>query len=361
MDAINFNKCAFLRIVLPVFCVCSIYAAPVTAASSQTIGPPVWGCYVGVFPGWGDSETDVNSSELASLEVVSGKTVAVVPFSNNFSENSSSVSQIMAVKDSGGIPLLRLLPWSPDFGGSEGYQAQYSLQKIIDGEFDTFLAARAMEIKSLGPVMVTFGVEMNGNWFPWSGYFQGGETTTGYGDLSTADGPERYVDAYRHIVDLFDDYGASNVTWYFHANAESFPDETWNAISAYYPGDAYVDWVGVSVYGPQTEDEEWVSFTAQFQSAYYALMSMAPYKAIMIPEWGVAEYPAKGDKAEWYTNALTSLQTVFTNVRIAVVYHEQWTNDDGSVSDLRINSSQTAQTAYQESIASPYFLGTFGQ
>jgi len=29
--------------------------------------------------------------------------------------------------------------------------------------------------------MVTFGVEMNGDRFPWSGVFQGGSVTDGYG------------------------------------------------------------------------------------------------------------------------------------------------------------------------------------
>jgi hypothetical protein len=334
------------------------YAGPGVDSGNtrQNISVPDSGCYVGVFPGWGESETNVSADELAFLETIAGKGIAMTPFSNNFAENASSIRQIEAIKSYGAIPLLRLLPWSADFGGSGIYQPDYSLQKIIDGDFDSFLAARADEIKPIGPIMVTFGVEMNGNWFPWSGIFQGGETTTAYGDKSKADGPERYVDAYRHIVILFNEHGADNVTWYFHANFESIPEESWNSVSAYYPGDEYVDWVGTSVYGPQYIYEDWISFEANFQPIYSALKSIAPAKPVMIPEWGVADFPAKGSKPEWYTNALTSLQTRFTDVKIAIVYHEQWENEDHTTSDLRINSSIEAQNAYQAAIVSDYFI-----
>lgn len=157
---------------------------------SQQISPPS-GCYVGIFPGWGETETSVSAQELRSLETLVGKAFAFSPFSNNWGENMSLTAPLNEMASYGAVPMIRLLPWeSAAFGGSEAYQPEYSMQNIIDGEFDPFLLARAEEIKRFGqPVMATFGVEMNGDWFPWCGVFQGGSTTTAYGDPTKADGP----------------------------------------------------------------------------------------------------------------------------------------------------------------------------
>ena len=61
-------------------------------------------------------------------------------------------------------------------------------------------AAAAKEFDS--PLIVEFGPEMNGWWYPWNGYWNGGGETNAYGDSSLPDGPERFRDAYRHIIDV---------------------------------------------------------------------------------------------------------------------------------------------------------------
>lgn len=200
-------------------------------------------------------------------------------------------------------------------------------------------------------------LEMNGNWFPWCGVFQGGSTTTAYGDPTKADGPERYVDAFRHIVNVFRGQEVNNVTWYFHLNSPSLPETSWNAMTAYYPGDGYVDWIGVSVYGTQYRDEGWESFDTIMEAAYNELAPLLSRKPLMLPEWGVGEWPEKGDKATWYREAFNHIQSTYTEIKIAVVYHEAWQNDDGTITDLRVNSSPEALQAYQQGIRSGYFLG----
>jgi len=258
-------------------------------AQNRRIFPPDSGCYVGVFPGWGELEASVSAQQLEDFEKLSGKSVAFVPFSVFWGENYVSRQQLDEIASYGAVPLLRLMPWGEPYW-EPGYQADYSLQKIIDGDFDAFLSAWADEIKGYGkPVMVTFGVEMNGNWFPWSGVFQGGSATDGYGDPNKPDGPERYVDAFRHIITLFRDKGADNVVWYFQPNHESYPDEEWNSIDAYYPGDEYIDWVGFSLYGAQSRDDPWVGFEEVMDPIYDELTSKFPNKPLMLAEWGVME------------------------------------------------------------------------
>ena len=65
-------------------------------------------------------------------------------------------------------------------------------------------------------MLIDFALEMKGDCFPWSGYWNGGGETAGYGDPDYPDGPERYRDAYRHLVELFREERIENVTRFFH-------------------------------------------------------------------------------------------------------------------------------------------------
>lgn len=59
--------------------------------------------------------------------------------------------------------------------------------------------------------------------------------------------PREYVRAYRRIVDLMRAEGAHNIAFVWHSYAsepyKGFP------LSEWYPGDEYVDWIGISVFG----------------------------------------------------------------------------------------------------------------
>ncbi|MBS9463400.1 hypothetical protein KIM67_13360 [Flagellimonas sp. 389] len=59
--------------------------------------------------------------------------------------------------------------------------------------------------------------------------------------------PESYVKAYRRIVDLLRKKGANNIAFVWHSYA-SKPFKDYK-LSAWYPGDNYVDWIGISVFG----------------------------------------------------------------------------------------------------------------
>lgn len=61
--------------------------------------------------------------------------------------------------------------------------------------------------------------------------------------------PQDYIQAYRHIVDRFHKQGVRNVAyvWHSYANNTSHPLEAW------YPGDDYVDWFGITYFNqPQS-------------------------------------------------------------------------------------------------------------
>lgn len=59
--------------------------------------------------------------------------------------------------------------------------------------------------------------------------------------------PKEFIKAYRHIVDLIRKKRVDNIAFVWHSYAsEPFND---HSLSAWYPGDDYVDWVAISVFG----------------------------------------------------------------------------------------------------------------
>ena len=118
-----------------------------------------------------------------------------------------------------------------------------SVQAIADGQSDAYIRKFAGEVHALNlPVAISFGHEMNGNWYPWG---------TGQATASA------FVAAWRHIHDLFIQAGASNVIWVWNPNIINPVPQV--QLSLYWPGDAYVDWVGVTGYFPTTGPETFTS------------------------------------------------------------------------------------------------------
>ncbi|MGE0268773.1 MAG: glycosyl hydrolase [Candidatus Omnitrophota bacterium] len=62
--------------------------------------------------------------------------------------------------------------------------------------------------------------------------------------------PGKYIEAYRYIVNHLRDQGVDNVAYVWHAHGPIYdrPQMDW------YPGDDFVDWVGVSYFSPYNTD-----------------------------------------------------------------------------------------------------------
>ena len=57
-----------------------------------------------------------------------------------------------AIAQYGAVPMLRLMPWGTPYWVA-GYQEAYSLQRIIDGNFDQFLTEWADQVKAFGLIL----------------------------------------------------------------------------------------------------------------------------------------------------------------------------------------------------------------
>jgi mannan endo-1,4-beta-mannosidase len=127
------------------------------------------------------------------------------------------------VADNGAVPLVQMDPDGISVAG------------IAAGRYDGYLSAYAEAVRAYRhPVIVSFGHEMNGSWSSW-----------GYGRTS----PATFVAAWRHIVTLFRELDAGNVTWLWTVNIINNtqrgripPPAPW------WPGSSYVTWVGIDGY-----------------------------------------------------------------------------------------------------------------
>ncbi|MBI3243855.1 MAG: hypothetical protein HYZ49_16350 [Chloroflexi bacterium] len=226
-----------------------------------------------------------------------------------------------------------------------------SLDDLLAGQRDDRLRAWARAIRELGsPVFFRFAHEMNGDWSPWSGAKNGGGGLGGFGDPALPDGPERYIAAYRHVYNLFADEGALNVSWVWSPNVlHGVPTDSWNWPDNYYPGDDYVDWVGMDGYnwGTAHPATSWQSFDEVFADSYTG-WAAAHDKPVMIAEFASTEMG--GHKAQWIADAQNSLASKYPLVRAVT-----WFNLDKET-DWRINSSPETQAAYAAFAGDPFFV-----
>jgi mannan endo-1,4-beta-mannosidase len=182
-------------------------------------------------------------------------------------EKFRSVFAVQAT-DNGAVPFIQIEPKG------------VNLAAIASGAFDTFLKTFATDVASYGArtgqgVIIGFGHEMNGYWYSW-----------GYGHVP----PTTFVAAWRHIVTVFRQQGADDVTWLWTVNVI----DTRHGIAApspWWPGSSYVTWVGIDGYYLRPS---W-TFASLFGPTIKAIRSLT-LDPILISETGAA--PAEGQPAK---------------------------------------------------------------
>ena len=106
-----------------------------------------------------------------------------------------------------------------------------SLSAIAAGDYDDYLHSFAKSVRAFHhPVVIGFGHEMNAKWYSW-----------GYGSTASA----VFVAAWQHIVTLFRNRGAENVTWLWTVQAD---EPGTGPIASWWPGEKYVTWIGIDGY-----------------------------------------------------------------------------------------------------------------
>ena len=330
-------------------------------AKPPTLVVPARGAYTGAYIEFGDKEDDVTLDAIESFEAEVGKHQAIVAFSSFWGEDHFPTEQTHIVDAHGSIPLVFWSPWDwpyrEDFVEVHGPD-KFRLDQVLAGRWDPYIDRWADEAKAFGrPLFVSLCNESNGNWFPWSAVFYGGGEVVPGSNPPRYAGPELFKKAYRYVVDRVRARGASNILWVLHLNNYSEPYEPWNMLEQFYPGDGYVDWLGLSVYGQMYPDERWATFEDMIDKPYEEICRLNATKPVMVTEWGVGEFPAKGNKGQWIDEAFARMQKDLPRVKAAVYWHERWQNNGSLLySNLKLNSSPESLAAYRRHVAAPYWL-----
>jgi Glycosyl hydrolase family 26 len=269
-------------------------------------------------------------SDLASVNAFEHgirKHVSVVMWYVDWAHQRPLQEQLAAVASRGSVPEITWEPW--DSTRPVRTQPRFALRRIIAGRFDPYLHRFAAELAAYGqPVRLRFAQEMNGSWYPWS-------------EAANGNHANEFVRAWRHIHDVFDEAGASNVQWVWSPAAIAITREQ-------YPGDAYVDWVSLSLFngGSQLRYDRWRPFSQLVKPSVARLRSIAPGKPIELSEVGCAA--RGGDKAAWITGMFAALARD-PGIESLIWY------DLVKGSDWRVESSRRSIEAFATAAADPRY------
>jgi len=221
----------------------------------------------------------------------------------------------------------------------EWFNTSYS--SITAGQHDAYIRQYARDAAAYGdPILMRMFHEMNGNWYSWS--------------LSSDSVADNHKAAWQHIVTIFRQEGATNVKFFWCPNDGGDYDAR---LQRAWPGDEYVDVVGVDSYNgpPSWADPRSAEgmFRAKYNFFYNTLGSQRPFAIGETNSREATSYP--GGKDQWVTDVMNQL----TDGSWPKLIHVTIFDDNyGGYNDWRINSFQTALDAYKAWYADPRYQGT---
>jgi Glycosyl hydrolase family 26 len=196
-----------------------------------------------------------------------------------------------------------------------------SIPLIATGGYDHYLRSFADSVRDFRhAVVIGFGHEMNAYWYSW-----------GYGHVP----PSTFVAAWRHIVTLFRDQGANNVTWLWTIQAD---EPGTGPINSWWPGAAYVTWVGIDGYYYYPSDK----FATVFGKTIAQVRELTG-KPVLLSETAVGPSADQSVKISDLFSGMRQYGTLglvwFDIAQDNGIYHQDW----------RIENSRTAEAAFRRS------------
>jgi beta-mannanase len=232
------------------------------------------------------------------------------------------------------LPILSWEPWDYQNRGESQDQPDYRLAAIIDGRYDEYIRSWANGITALRyPVVIRFAHEMNGFWYPWC-------------EQSNHNQPGDYVKAWRHVHQIVQEAHATNVTWLWSPNV-SYTNST--PLQRLYPGDEYVDWIGLSGYYGTAGVKNYVSFDRIFSRTFNELAAITD-KPIVITETGATN--ANGERERWIREMFQQLPN-HPNV-VGVIWFEAVKEIDWRLASTSAAAKAFGENASQSRYQTPW-------
>jgi hypothetical protein len=318
-----------------------------TAASTRTTPPTVpashkilWGAWIGAHFTGTEAPWDMRAT--TSFQRLAGKGLSLIHFSAPFATCKRGhcapyafpVVAFENVRRYGAIPFFS---WGSSSYPLHRTQPAFKLSSLIDGSHDSYIRSWALAAKAWDhPFFLEFDWEMNGKWLPW-------------GEGINGNHHGQFVEAWRHVHDIFTSVGATNASWVWCPNVD--PSGAFTPLYGLYPGNSYVDWTCLNGYN---RDSPWQSFDQLFGSTYRLVSQIAPTKPMIVGE--VASVQPGGSKAAWITDMLNALPSQYPLVR-GVIWFEKYFGRT-----YPIETSKSSRAAFARGIASPFYVANvFGR
>jgi hypothetical protein len=226
---------------------------------------------------------------------------------DDFSERGAAGRMVRALLAYQGVtPLISLEPtW-------HGAPATGLLAMIASGDADDRLTRMADGLSSAGPakVLVELAAEMNARFgAPWQADQNGRDAA-----------PANFIRAWQHVVRLSRDRGATSLRWVFAPSAgnpythQPTGPTHWDWYGHWYPGDGFVDYMGLHAFNDARDQGAWVPFNELVagDAADRTLDDMVarfPERRVILGELATSEHPDRPDaKAEWITAAYSAMR-----------------------------------------------------
>lgn len=239
------------------------------------------------------------------------------------------------------------------------FEPWVALSDISTGIYDAYLTRYATAIKAWNkPLVLRFAHEMiqDGHydhcqnqpscpeWYPWQ------------------DQPADYIAAFQHVVTVFRKVQATKVQFVWNPN--NTPSD-FDTVRVYYPGSAYVDWLGIDGYNWTNQDNlvgiwpDWQWFDDIFYNLYHTFLDHSEFfgnKPIMIGELASCEATydtASETKATWINNAFSQIQSEnYSQVRAFYWFNVNNTSEIPTPCNWQIDSSADSLAAFRDAMAS---------
>jgi mannan endo-1,4-beta-mannosidase len=197
-----------------------------------------------------------------------------------------------------------------------------SVSAIAAGKEDSYLETYANAVRAFGgPVVISFGHEMNGDWYSW------GWTHTR---------PAVFVKAWRRIVTVFRQAGADNVTWLWTVNVISAGGP---AIRDWWPGNSYVTWAGIDGY----LSERYLNFGNTFAPTIAAIRKITA-RPILIGETAVGQL----------TGQAAGIPGLFAGVAqahlLGLIWFDEAQSGGALAQDWRLEGHPAAEAAFHRAV-----------
>lgn len=201
---------------------------------------------------------------------------------------------------------------------------------IAAGHYDRAIADQAARVRKYGkPVLVGFDGEKDRD--------ESGQT------------PAEYIAAYKRIVDGFRQAGAANALWVWGVTGYYPFRDRWKA---YYPGDAYVDWISYDPYNfAICRGATWQDFKETVQPTYeWFQQNGFAAKPLILAEYGTESHQNDTSaRAEWYRDIPEAMKAM-PNLKAIV----QWNNTDADDCDFSLTGPGVLDS-FAEAGRDPYF------